>query len=737
MKKILTIFILALLTCSLFGQSTWPKQRTKVSFLDSTYFWKGIMLNGATSGHIFIRGYDIGEGVILVPSSASQDTLATQAYARTYGGEGATMQWPGSGMAVSTGSAWGASVTNNSANWNTAYADRLKWDGGSTGLVAATGRTSLGATTVGSNLFTLANPSNINFLRINADNSVSALSSALFKTSLGLNYVTNESKATMLNNMICTGSHVIPSPFTLGATSVTTTGAQLNYLNIAAGTTGTGNLVLSNNPIIGGHPTFEGVTSTGVTGTGNLVYSISPELTGDVVLPATTDIGTVSDTEIGYVDGVTDNIQDQIDTKAPIHDADLTGTTDITTLQVGDASSNTKAEIDSMSLVGDEIADFIGPDTIKRYIPYANRTQLTDVTGITWMYFKVDSTAFAPEDGDSLFTDSRFIDKEIKFWRSEDTASGLKLQVVQNWADGATYGYEFDDETGEIITHPPLISKERVRIEAYNTENRTEISPALQLCAEYQPYYDALDIKPRADSALMQNAMIEALADGGYWDGPNVYMEFFYFLAQRSTAGAKINVVNPGTYDASDATSTTHIKYQGFDFDGSTNYFTTGYNPYVNHDNISINSTTIAAYVLSDINTADFPLGCSDGSYDLRMCPRSGGNLNALLNDNTAIIVANATSAGLSMATRRASDDIEAYMNGVSLGSDTDVSNDLPNAELYLGAYNNNGSPLAYFDGIISIIFGCTALDAEDTYAAAINTIIETCMDAMGIGVEE
>ena len=33
---------------------------------------------------------------------------------------------------------------NNSANWNTAYADRYKWNGGSSGLNAATGRTSLG-----------------------------------------------------------------------------------------------------------------------------------------------------------------------------------------------------------------------------------------------------------------------------------------------------------------------------------------------------------------------------------------------------------------------------------------------------------------------------------------------------------------------------------------------------------------------------------------------------------------
>jgi hypothetical protein len=35
-------------------------------------------------------------------------------------------------------------VTNNSSNWDTAYTDRNKWDGGSTGLNASSGRTSLG-----------------------------------------------------------------------------------------------------------------------------------------------------------------------------------------------------------------------------------------------------------------------------------------------------------------------------------------------------------------------------------------------------------------------------------------------------------------------------------------------------------------------------------------------------------------------------------------------------------------
>jgi hypothetical protein len=50
----------------------------------------------------------------------------------------------------------------------------------------STTRTNIGATSVGSSLFTLTNPSAITFLRINADNTVSALDATAFKTALGV-----------------------------------------------------------------------------------------------------------------------------------------------------------------------------------------------------------------------------------------------------------------------------------------------------------------------------------------------------------------------------------------------------------------------------------------------------------------------------------------------------------------------------------------------------------------------
>lgn len=42
----------------------------------------------------------------------------------------------------------------------------------------------------------------------------------------------------------------------------------------------------------------------------------SPTFTGTVVLPSTTSIGTVSNTEIGYIDGVTSSVQTQLNAKA-------------------------------------------------------------------------------------------------------------------------------------------------------------------------------------------------------------------------------------------------------------------------------------------------------------------------------------------------------------------------------------------------------------------------------------
>jgi hypothetical protein len=113
-------------------------------------------------------------------------------------------------------------TTASQTNWDTAFTQRLQWDGGATNLVAATGRTSLGATTVGGNFFTLTNPTAITFPRINADNTISALDAATFRTAIGAGTgagtVTSVGGTGTVNGLTLTGTVTSSGNLTLGGT---------------------------------------------------------------------------------------------------------------------------------------------------------------------------------------------------------------------------------------------------------------------------------------------------------------------------------------------------------------------------------------------------------------------------------------------------------------------------------------------------------------------------------------
>ena len=149
--------------------------------------------------------------------------------------------YPEAGIALSTGTTWTTSITNNSTNWNTAYTDRLKWDGGSTGLTPSTGRTSLGGTTIGQSMFTLTNPSAITFPRFNADNTVSALTSTNFRAAIGAGTVTEvDASATAGNPISITNKTSTPIIELLSATS-----SRNGYLTSTDWTTFNGKLNIS------------------------------------------------------------------------------------------------------------------------------------------------------------------------------------------------------------------------------------------------------------------------------------------------------------------------------------------------------------------------------------------------------------------------------------------------------------------------------------------------------------
>lgn len=108
-----------------------------------------------------------------------------------------------------------------------------------------------------------------------------------------------------------------------------------------ASPTFTGTVVLPSTTSIGGVSATELVYLDGVTSnvqtqldaklaisTAASTYAplASPTFTGTVVLPSTTSIGGVSATELVYLDGVTSNVQTQLDSKAGLASPAFTGT---------------------------------------------------------------------------------------------------------------------------------------------------------------------------------------------------------------------------------------------------------------------------------------------------------------------------------------------------------------------------------------------------------------------------
>jgi len=82
-----------------------------------------------------------------IANNLSDLASTSTAWTNLGGGAIGKLAVPASGIVTSNGSAL-SNITDNSSNWNTAYTQTERWNGGSTDLVAATGRTSLGLGTM-------------------------------------------------------------------------------------------------------------------------------------------------------------------------------------------------------------------------------------------------------------------------------------------------------------------------------------------------------------------------------------------------------------------------------------------------------------------------------------------------------------------------------------------------------------------------------------------------------------
>jgi len=110
-------------------------------------------------------------------------------------------------------------------------------NGGTGGTTAVAARTNIGATTVGGNLFTLTNPSAVTFPRFNADNTISALDAATFRTAIGAGTSSTTGTVTSVSATVPTGLSIAGSPVTTTGTLAITYAAGYAIPTTASQTT--------------------------------------------------------------------------------------------------------------------------------------------------------------------------------------------------------------------------------------------------------------------------------------------------------------------------------------------------------------------------------------------------------------------------------------------------------------------------------------------------------------------
>ena len=189
-------------------------------------------------------------------------------------------------------------------------------NGGTGATTAPAARTNLGATTLGGNLFTLANVAAISFPRVNADNTVSSLDAATFRTAIGAGTssttgtVTSVGGTGTVGGLTLTGTVSATGNLTLGGTLAVaasnfasqTANTILAAPNGVAGVPTFRALVAADVPTLNQNTTGTAATITGVYG-GTLTSSQITTGLGFTPYAATNPSGYTTNT--GTVTGVT------------------------------------------------------------------------------------------------------------------------------------------------------------------------------------------------------------------------------------------------------------------------------------------------------------------------------------------------------------------------------------------------------------------------------------------------
>ena len=216
-----------------------------------------------------------------------------------------------------------------------------------------------------------------------------------------------------------------------------------------------------------------------------------------------------------------------------------------------------------------------------------------------------------------------------------------------------------------------------------------------------------------ATEKLATNQLVLDMKSAGIWAS----MKAIYPMVGASAAACAQNLKS-SSFTGSFSSGWTFAS-TGVTGNGTSAYLNTNYNQTTAGD--SLNSAHLSFYSRTNVNTAQVEIGLQTPiptTYNLLEL-RTAGLTYFSINTNGLPTYTDANSLGFYVGNRQAATDLDLWKNGTKVINGTTASSVLPNANIYIGAFNNNGAAALFSTkecALASIGDGLTDTQALDFY---------------------
>ena len=206
----------------------------------------------------------------------------------------------------------------------------------------------------------------------------------------------------------------------------------------------------------------------------------------------------------------------------------------------------------------------------------------------------------------------------------------------------------------------------------------------------------------------------------------NLLLDYFFLFAQDNQANARIDLMNPTLYAATEHNAPTWTANEGYTGNGSNMYLSINYTDSINGSNVTLNSETIGYYtrkIIASSTAQDNGAGTTT-IFTQILSNYTGGLSEWYLSSGSGGSVTNNITQGTIAAQRTASNATAMYKNGVQIGTSTAGSRALVNKNDYCMADNNNGTPAYYGTNQYAAYFKGSGAINMVTFNSAVNLLM-------------